>query len=229
MNAQLVIPAAGMGRRLGAEEPKALVTLGDATLLEHTLRRFEACDLLGEAVVLCPPDYEKLFRKLIHRFFRGHAITLLPGGKERQESVERGLDALRNDTDIAVIHDAARPFVSLQAIRQSIEAAYEFGAATVAIPVVDTILQGDSHNFLRATPTRNHLWACQTPQCFRLSVIRHAHRMARESGFSGTDDASLVRHAGGQVKLVPGSTENFKITTPDDILRAELQLRKVGV
>lgn len=110
--------------------------------------------------------------------------------------------------------------MSAESIRASVDGAAEFGAATVAIPSIDTILVSDADAFLADTPDRKTLWACQTPQTFRVDVLRHAHKEAQRVGFTGTDDASLVRRAGGKVKLVMGSPLNFKVTTPQDLALA---------
>ena len=140
--------------------------------------------------------------------------------RDSQHSVENGLAALETDTDIVAIHDAARTFIRTEAVQASIDAAADCGASTVAIPSIDTILVSDDEGYLADTPDRSKLWACQTPQTFRIDVIRSAHKMARERGYLGTDDATLVMRAGGKVKLVPGSPLNFKITTPEDLERA---------
>ncbi|MCC6143581.1 MAG: 2-C-methyl-D-erythritol 4-phosphate cytidylyltransferase [Candidatus Hydrogenedentes bacterium] len=226
MRAQLVIPAAGMGTRLGAQGPKALVELLGTPLLVHTLRRFEPLHMACDAVVVAPIEFLDTFQAAIDAAYDDHKIQLVPGGAERQESVDRGLAALRSDTEIAVIHDAARPFIGAEAVRAAIEAAAEFGAATVAVPAVDTILQADADAFLESTPDRSQLWSCQTPQVFRVEVIREAHARARAEGHLGTDDASLVRRLGGRVKLVPGSAFNFKITRPEDLVFARAVLQE---
>jgi 2-C-methyl-D-erythritol 4-phosphate cytidylyltransferase len=210
-----------MGTRLGTQGPKALVELAGRPLLVRTLQRFVSIGLVDDAVIVIPPSYADAFRSALHAAFPDHAFSLVPGGAERQQSVENGLAALRESTDIAVVHDAARPFVAPESVQSGIEAAGEYGAATVAIPSVDTILQADDDACLEATPDRAHLWACQTPQIFRVDVIRAAHSQARAEGFAATDDATLVRRTGGTVKLVPGTAYNIKLTTPGDFAIAQ--------
>lgn len=212
-----MIPAAGMGARLGRSCPKALVDLAGKPLLARTLERFSGAGLLEGAVIIVPDEARRDFEEALSAHFPGNAFTLVAGGPERQDSVENGLRALGPDIEMVVIHDAARPFIGLESIRASLEAAAEYGAATVAIPSVDTVLVGDEGRFLTETPDRSRLWACQTPQTFRVEVIREAHAHARKHGFSGTDDATLVRWAGGRVKLVMGTPLNFKVTTPTDL------------
>lgn len=216
-NTQLLIPAAGMGTRLGADRPKALIELSGAPLLVHTLRRFDAVGLAHRCVIAIAPQAHDTFRQCLGQYFPATQITLVAGGAERQDSVCNGLAALGPSTEIVLIHDAARPFVSAQSIQDSITAAAEFGAATVAIPSIDTILVADADGFLQETPDRKALWACQTPQTFRVDVLRHAHDTAKRERFAGTDDATLVRRAGGRVRLVMGSPLNFKVTTPQDL------------
>lgn len=210
-----------MGTRLGSDRPKALVDLAGKPLLVWTLERFSPLDLVDGAVVVVPPGRQEEFAGVLDRSFPGFHFSLAPGGAERQVSVAHGLDALAAETDIVVIHDAARPFVTEASIRESIRAAGLHGAATVAIPTVDTILEADDDQHLVDTPDRRNLWQCQTPQTFRVSVIRSAHESARFEDFMGTDDASLVRRLGAKVKLVMGSPLNFKITTPTDLALAE--------
>lgn len=226
MKAQLLIPAAGMGLRLGGETPKALVDLEGKPLLVRTLDRFASLDLVDDAVVVVPPGQKDVFRAVLEEAFPGSTMALVHGGEERQHSVENGLDALAPDTEIVVIHDAARPFVPAQAVRASLEAAAADGAATVAIPCVDTILEADGDQYLEETPDRTVLWACQTPQTFRVDVIRKAHAEAREKGLAATDDATVVRLCGGRPKLVMGSPLNFKVTTPEDFALAQAVIRE---
>ena len=220
-NVQLLIPAAGMGLRLGAGGPKALIELAGKPLLVRTLARFDGLGLVNLAVIVGPPESKNQFREILDAAFPGYTFTWADGGAERQLSVANGLDALAADTEIVVIHDAARPFVPEGAIQGSIDAAREYGAATVAIPAIDTVLVGDGDAFLVDTPDRTRLWACQTPQTFRVSVIREAHRKASREDHLGTDDATLVQRTGGRVKLVNGSPLNFKVTTPEDFALAQ--------
>ncbi len=228
MKTQLLIPAAGAGRRMDLETPKALLELGGIPLLARTLERFRPLSLLEEAVITAPAAHITTFEAVLKRYFAGLSFHIVPGGAERQESVRKGLAALDAHTEIVVIHDAARPFIPAASIQASIEAARQCGAATVAIPVIDTILQGDEEAYLTATPDRRRLWACQTPQTFKVDVIRRAHEQALQEGFQGTDDASLVRRMGNPVKLVMGAALNFKVTTPADYSLAKMILEQGG-
>ncbi len=220
MKTQLLIPAAGMGTRLGAGGPKALVDLAGRPMLVRTLEQLAPLGLTAQAVILAPAGHVADFEAVLASHFAADAPTVIEGGAERQESVARGLDRLDPDTDIVAIHDAARPFVHPDTVQAAIDAAARYGAATVAIPSADTILVADPEDFLIETPDRSRLWACQTPQVFQVAVLREAHAQARESGYLGTDDATLACRTGHRVKLVPGTALNFKITTPADLALA---------
>ncbi len=226
MKTRLLLPAAGMGLRLGCDGPKALVDLDGRPMLAVTLDRFAGLDLALPVIITASADFLPLFDAVLTNARPALPWQLVAGGADRQESVALGLAALEGDVDIVVIHDAARPFVAAQSIRDSITAAQAHGAATVAVPVVDTILEADSEAFLAATPDRSRLWACQTPQTFRLEVILEAHRRAAAEGHCGTDDASLVRRMGLPVKLVRGTPENIKVTTPFDLRTARWMVRE---
>lgn len=226
MTTQLMIPAAGSGSRLGFSTPKALVNLADDPILVHTLRRFAELNLIDNAIILVPPEQSAQFEESLSRAFPENSIRIVEGGAERQDSVANGLNALDPSTKIVVIHDAARPFVDTAAIQASIEAAVNHGAATLAIPCIDTILQGDAEAMLVDTPDRSHLWACQTPQTFQVDIIRAAHAKAGSENILYTDDATLVRATGAPVKIVNGSTNNFKITTKEDLAYADYLIKE---
>jgi 2-C-methyl-D-erythritol 4-phosphate cytidylyltransferase len=177
----LLIPAAGLGTRLGSSGPKALLDLCGEPMLVRTLRRFGPL-LLNPAVIVVHPDHEEAIAGACTQAFPGLPFRFVHGGAERQESVLRGLNALDTDTGIVIVHDAARPFVPAGAIQASIDAAARHGGATVAIPSTDTILVADAEGFLVDTPDRSRLWACQTPQTFQVGLLRDAHEAALRTG-----------------------------------------------
>lgn len=226
MKVQIVIPAGGMGQRLGKSLPKALVPVADVPLLVRTLRQFESLGLARDAIVAIPASHRAAFEAALADAFPDNLIRLVDGGEARQDSVRLGIAALDADTEICVIHDAARLFIAPEEIQAAIDAAAEMGAATVAVPSIDTILVDDGAGFLKETPERRLLWACQTPQVFRTEIIRSAHVQALELGMEVTDDATLVQRCGYPVKLVTGSPRNFKLTTPTDLLVAEALIEK---
>jgi len=226
VNVRLIVPAAGMGLRLGDERPKALVPCGGKPLLLRTLERFGPLGLLSGAVIAVPRATESNFAALLCDVYPDTVFAIIAGGRERQESVEKALNVLDSSSEIVVIHDAARPFVDAASVEASIDAAAEYGASTVAIPCSDTILVADVDDKLVDTPDRGSLWACQTPQTFRIEVIKKAHQHARAEGFKATDDATLVRRMGQAVKLIRGTPLNFKITTQEDLAFAEAIIDK---
>ena len=221
LNLQLLIAAGGMGDRLGHASPKALAPLAGRPLLVRTLERFDSRSYLNRALITAPEPYLKVFSSVVDTAFPQANIRIISGGATRQQSVSIGLSELEDETDLVIIHDAARPFPPLEATVLAIEAASEYGASTIAIPCADTILRADEKAMLVETPDRSELWACQTPQVFGVEVIRDAHAKARAENRAGTDDATLVRMNGGTVKLIEGDARNFKITTADDLRYAE--------
>lgn len=224
MKTQLVIPAAGMGRRLGLDMPKALAPLAGKPLIAVTLERLLAVGFDAPVLIAVPDGCEARFQEALAGL--GAAVLFVAGGAERQQSVRGALDALDADTALVAIHDAARPFVPVAAAQAAIAAAREHGGATLAARTADTILVDNGAGFLEATPDRGHTWACQTPQVFQVDIIRRAHALASDQGLSFTDDATLARHAGCPVKLVDGGRGNYKITTMDDFLFATYLLER---
>ncbi len=220
---QLIIPAAGLGTRLGRPTPKALVPIAGVPLLVRTLTVFARLNLFESAIVLCPIGHRQDFAAILASAFPAATFTVADGGAERQDSIRIGLDHTTENTELVVLHDAARPFVTPETIEHVIAAASDHGGATVAVPSADTILESDSAGMLVATPDRDRLWACETPQVFRLPSFREAHKQAQLDGKVFTDDATLYRAYGGNVKIVHGSAGNRKITTEADLNFAEFR------
>jgi len=152
-------------------------------------------------------------------------MEVVQGGAERQDSVAAGLARVDAAADLVIVHDAARPFVSLACLTACVEAAAAGGAAIVAVPAHDTVKRVDASGVIVDTPDRRTIWLAQTPQVFRFALLRRAYEQAQHDGFVGTDDASLVERLGAPVRVVPGEPRNRKITTPDDLLWAESHLR----
>lgn len=202
-----LIPAAGSGTRLGLG-PKAFVQVRGKSLLQRSVEALRP--LVDEVVVALPggldlPD--------------GVEARSIVGGETRQESVERLLQAV--SADYVLVHDAARPFLPESVVLDLLEAVHETGAATVALPVADTLVrEGAKGDWGDLTP-RAGLWAVQTPQAFRRELILKAHAQAVQDGFAATDDAGLVARLGERVRLVPGDARLFKVTTPGDLALAE--------
>lgn len=215
MITQLLIPAAGLGKRLGMSTPKALVKLCGRSLVARTLDRLLAVDFVDPIIMLIPPGFENAFKDALSDI--PSTIQYIEGGAERRDSVARGLAALNTDTEMVVIHDAARPFPAARSVCAAIESASRHGAATLATPAIDTILIEDGAGFLQSTPDRSMVWACQTPQVFQVEVIRRAYKDVVNADAACTDDATMVQRIGCPVKLIDGGAMNFKITTKREL------------
>jgi 2-C-methyl-D-erythritol 4-phosphate cytidylyltransferase/2-C-methyl-D-erythritol 2,4-cyclodiphosphate synthase len=213
-----IIAAGGRGVRLGGDRPKQFLPLGGRPILQRSVEAFVLHDRISEVVVALPPeligdvpDYLKTGIK---------PIAIVDGGARRQDSVANAFALVAGRSDIVVIHDAARPLVSADLIRRTLDAAIEHGAAIAAQPATDTVKQGDVDGVIVGTLPRGEIFMAQTPQAFRVAVLRDALTLARDSE-EATDEATLVERAGHRVQLVVGDTQNMKITTADDLALAE--------
>ena len=214
MHVTAIIAAGGRGQRFGGAEPKQLLTVGGRPILERSVNAFLAHASVNEVVVVLPQE-------LVDNppaYLRDHEkpLRIVAGGARRQDSVANGFHAAAEQSELIVIHDAARPFVSADLIARTIAAAAESGAALAALPARDTVKQGRDH-FVGATLPRETIFLAQTPQAFRRSVLADALELADDA----TDEAALAERAGHQVRLVTGEASNIKITTPDDLVLAE--------
>jgi len=222
MKTLAVIPAGGQGKRMGRGAPKQFALLGGMPILMHTLRKFLESDAIDEIVLVVPAADVPYVRDLVRESRLPEKVSLiLPGGRERQDSVRNGLRGLRADHDIVVIHDGVRPFVTDALIRTAVAEAGQEGAVSAGIPVKDTIKRVDGQGYVGETLIREGLWQIQTPQAFRRDLLADAYRKAYEDGFYGTDDTVLVERMGIRVKMIPGAATNIKITTPEDLALAE--------
>jgi len=222
-----LIPAAGMGKRMGASINKQYLRLDDRPILAHTLAVFEQFpDIDGICLVIPADEISYCHEEVLKPYGFKKVIGVVPGGKERQNSVMNGLEALKHfatPDDVILIHDGVRPFVSSRMLRESISVARACDGALLAVPAKDTIKVAHN-NIVVNTPERGTLWQAQTPQTFQFDIIYQAHKLADEAGFAGTDDASLVERLGGRIRIVTGDYRNIKITTPEDIVLAEALL-----
>jgi 2-C-methyl-D-erythritol 4-phosphate cytidylyltransferase len=217
-----VIAAGGSGNRMQMQGNKVYLPIGGLPVLSRTLKIFAACELINEIIVVVPAD-EKDFclRSVVEPLRLSKAVKITAGGKERQDSVRCGLRETSQDSDYVVVHDGARPLLTLGLLDSVIREAFVFGAATAAVPVKDTIKIADAAGFVVDTPARDRLWSIQTPQAFRKDVLVAAHDFAVANAILGTDDAFLAEKLGQPVKIVSGEYENIKITTPEDLRIAE--------
>ncbi len=217
-----VIVAAGQGTRMNMNVRKQFIGIAGVPVLARTIKAFEDCELINEIIVVVnSSDIMYCKQAIVDCYGFKKVKVIVSGGNERQDSVFNGLRQVDQECSVVVIHDGARPFVENEHIRSCIEAANEFGAASLAVPVKDTIKSGDADGFVSQTLERKHLWSIQTPQGFRYPVIIKAHEKAIEEGYTGTDDCVLAERLGIRTKLVTGSYYNIKITTKEDIAIAE--------
>ena len=225
MAVHVLIPAAGIGRRMGGNGNKQYLSLGDRPILAHTLSRLADLSCIDALHVIVPAEECAYCRdEVIAPLGRDKVRSVIAGGAERQDSVRNGLEGCgAADDDLVLIHDGVRPFFPAEQIPELIAAAAADGAALLAIPAQDTVKEVRDGRVVR-TLERGRLWQAQTPQAFRAAVIREAHRRALAAGFAGTDDASLVEWCGWPVVIVAGSPFNFKLTTPADLALARALL-----
>ncbi len=218
-----LIAAAGSGERLGKGVNKAFVEVAGKPILAHTLSTFEACDSVGEIIIITGMCEIEAAVDLVGRFNFRKVTHIVAGGAQRQDSVRNGL--AKASFDIIAIHDAARPMVTCDIIERSIAMAMQMGACVAAVPVIDTIKSSSGDGIVGKTIDRSSLYSIQTPQTFRAELIRRAYDQAQLDGFYATDDASLVEHIKEKVAIVQGSYDNIKITTPSDLAIAECNLQ----
>ena len=218
--AGVVIAAGGASRRMG--EDKLFALLGDKPILVQATKPFQECRLVNQIVVVVAGEKKEMCRQLVTGGEWSKVTDVCLGGKRRQDSVAAGLKRLDN-CDWVIVHDGARPLVTMDLIERGLEAAKETGAAVAAVPVTDTIKAAGDNRIVRQTPPRQNMWAVQTPQVFRADIITEAYRKAKGDV---TDDASLAEKLGYKVKLYMGSYDNIKITTPDDLALARLLWQK---
>lgn len=218
MNAEGIIVAAGSGSRMKRDTPKQYLTVGNFPLLTHTLRRFESASAIANVILVVPGgDIEYARRNIVEKYGIEKVRRIVAGGRQRQESVHNGLAVLAADTDIVVIHDGVRPFVTASCINKTVSEAEKRGAVATGIRLTDTLKRVNKDGSVAVTLDRSDLWCAQTPQAFRKEIILRAYGRAGEEEFYGTDDAALVERIGVEVHMLEGSRENIKITTDEDL------------
>jgi 2-C-methyl-D-erythritol 4-phosphate cytidylyltransferase len=221
-----IIAAAGTGSRMASERPKQFLQLAGTPIIFHTLKPFELCDNVHEVIVVLPAEESAEFLAAAGKRGLRKLARVVPGGATRADSVKRGLQAIRAATaEIVAVHDGVRPFVSVEEIENTIDAARRDGAAILAAPATDTIKLIEGETIVK-TLDRGKLRRALTPQCFRYELLRRAYEQADVSDPSLTDDSLLVERLGHNVTIVEGSARNIKITTPQDLLLAEALLQE---
>ncbi|MEW6115736.1 MAG: 2-C-methyl-D-erythritol 4-phosphate cytidylyltransferase [Nitrospirota bacterium] len=230
-----IVPAAGVGKRFGQDRNKSLYELAGKPLLIWVLEALQGVGEIDEIVPVLKGEDIAPGAALIEQYGITKVKRVIPGGRERQDSVYNGLKALDGRASVVAIHDGARPLADAELIRRTLRGLGDFDGAVAAVPVKDTIKEGKLHRdeegsetneiVVRRTLDRAVLWAIQTPQTFYLEKLRNAHEKARADEYYATDDAALVEKYGGLIRIVEGSYRNIKVTTPEDIAIAEALLK----
>lgn len=221
----VIIPAGGKGRRMGGQLPKQFLPLFGIPVIQRTVALFEAVRAVHEIVIAAPGEYVHHVRRLMRRAGFAKVSQVVAGGKERQDSVWKGLNAFERKPDIVLVHDAVRPLVEKWIITEVIRKSKKHKAAVVGVRVKDTVKVEQRRGYYAETLQRDKLWTVQTPQGFHFDLLLRAHRAAKRSNFRGTDEGSLVERLRIPVRIVEGNYRNIKITTREDLALAEFLLR----
>ena len=220
MRASAIIVAAGNGVRLGADVPKAFVKIAGRTMLSYSLATIRQINSIGEVVITVPEGFENAARTEVAAAGLGIPVKITVGGIERQDSVRLALELTSAESDLVIVHDAARPLATPAIFESCLATAMRVGAAIAAIPVSDTLKRVDNGAIVE-TIARATLWQAQTPQAFRRDLLVAAHQRALDDKIIATDDADLAERTGTRVEVVEASTTNLKITTPSDLAIVE--------
>jgi 2-C-methyl-D-erythritol 4-phosphate cytidylyltransferase len=235
MRIAAILPAAGLGTRMGAEMPKQFLELDGLPLVVFTLRRLAECPALTHFYIATLPEEVAGLERRLGQEKLGRPVRVLRGGATRQESVARALAEVPADTDLVVVHDAVRPLVTREQVERSIEQAGACGAAIVGVPASDTIKEVKRGSLpkdvalITATIHRERIVLAQTPQVFKTALLKEAFARAAQDGFTASDEASLVERLGHEVRVVQGSERNLKITRPGDLELARFFLQQERV
>lgn len=222
MNRYAVIVAGGSGSRMGSETPKQFLPIGNAPILMHTIKRFFTSNELVNIVLVLPLEQIDRWHQLCEKYSFSIPHLIVPGGKNRFQSVRNGLNSIGVNEGLVAIHDGVRPFISKRIIEETFTVAEKTGNAIASVELKDSIRLIDKKG--NTTVQRENYRIIQTPQTFKISQIRDAFHKAENDQF--TDDASVAEAAGYKIELVEGSYENIKITTPEDLAMAEAILKK---
>ncbi len=225
-NIGAIIPAAGQGRRMGGQGNKLLLELAGTPILVCTIKVFDACPYIREIIIPAAVQDIPIIQSMLHKFKLSKKIVVTEGGLERQDSVYKAIKVLSREIDRVVVHDGARPLLTVEELNCFLEETQDLDAAIMAVRLKDTVKKVDHQDWVLETPPREQLRAVQTPQVFTRSLLEKIHNQADQEGFYTTDDAALLEWHGYRVKVFPGSYENIKVTTPEDLLMAETILRR---
>jgi 2-C-methyl-D-erythritol 4-phosphate cytidylyltransferase len=226
-----IVPAAGMGTRMGLNTPKQFLELDGAPILIFTLRRLAASPLLTEFWIASPEEHVEALSERVAQEQLGRPVRVVVGGETRQESVRRALEKISDEVELVVVHDAVRPFVTREMVERVVAEARACGAAIVGVPAIDTVKEvkhgglPEGAALITATIPRERIVLAQTPQAFSTRLLREAYARADED-FIASDEASLVERLGNAVHVVLGSERNLKITRPADMELARFYLEQ---
>ena len=222
MKISVIVCAAGIGKRMNSVIAKQYLELKGKSILAHTLDRFENSNDIDDIVIVTgKDDIDFVQKNIVDKYAYKKVINIVAGGAERQNSVYNGLNALSSDTDIVLVHDGVRPFVNSDDIHNIVEETKKYKACVLGVKVKDTIKMSDDDGYITSTPERSKLWCAYTPQAFDYDILKKAYTKAFEDNILGTDDSMLVERLGIKVKMVHGSYNNIKITTPEDLYMGE--------
>lgn len=225
--ADAVVVSAGRGLRFGGGQKKQFLSLAGRPVLAYSLDPLEASPLIRSIVLVVPlEDIDYCVTQIVRKDGYKKVSQVVPGGATRQQSVRIGIEAAPQDGDVLLIHDGVRPFLSEEMVEASVLGALQYEAVIFGVPLKDTVKVVDEDDMVVQTLDRASLYQIQTPQSFRSGLIREAHRRAASEGFLGTDDAVLVERMGVRVRVLLGSYENIKLTTPEDLEFARLILER---
>ncbi len=227
MKVTAIIPAAGAGSRIARKKGvrKPFLVVCDKPVLAHTLLAIESSECVNDIIIMVHREDLPRCRHLLKKYGLKKVRSIVPGGKTRSESVKKGLAFLPPDCAAVLIHDGARPFVDKKIIRNAVNACKRSGAAVAGVPVTSTLKFVDRRLMIRSTPDRKRLYIAQTPQVFKTGIIKAAYNGPKYDP-AVTDDSILVERLGHKVKIVLGSYRNIKITTPADLILADVLLKK---
>lgn len=221
-----VVPAAGLGTRMGGNTPKQYLLLGGLPLLVYSLQVFQNLESIREIILpVSESDRDYCWREIVKAFGLKKVTQVVAGGQRRQDSVRNGLAAISKPPDGVLVHDGVRPFIDQIVVRNVIHRAGQTGAAVVAMPIHDTVKRVDVSGLIQETLKREELWQIQTPQVFRYDWLVEAHQQAQQHQWDVTDDAALIERMGYPVSVVEGSCFNIKVTRPDDLAFGEAILK----
>lgn len=220
-----VIVAAGKSERMGPDVDKAFLSLGIRPVLAYSLAAFEHCPAIDGVVLVVRKDRMEAARGLAQVYGCAKVRKIVAGGATRQASVQNGMDALGDDVDVVAIHDGARPCVTPKVIEETVRTAKRCGSGVAAVKITDTVKEVERNMVVSRTVDRTRLWAVQTPQSFRVDLLRRAYAFVEKKKMTVTDDAAAVEELGERVQLVPSVWSNIKVTTPEDLALAATLLK----